>query len=68
MNNEEEPRLVVNINLFKFNLAMMVSGVLCSYFKNDYAYINSVYDSILLLTVYTNAVFVYILFVNRNNL
>lgn len=68
MNNEEEPRLIVNINLFKFNLAMTVSAVLCSYYKNDYPYINSLYDSILLITLYTNAVFVYILFANRNNL
>jgi hypothetical protein len=68
MNNEEEPRLIVNINLFKFNLAMTVSAVICSFYKNDYHYMNSLYDSILLITLYTNAVFVYILFSNRNNL
>lgn len=68
MNNQEEPRLIININLFRFNLVMIVSAVICSYFKNDYPYINSVYDSILLITLYTNAVFIYILFSNRNNL
>lgn len=73
MNNEEDPNqdtptLTINFNIFKFNLVAAIIGVTLSYFKANSEYIKAVYDSIILLTIYTNVVVIYLLYVNRHKL
>lgn len=72
MNNEEEPEtaqpLSIDLNIFKFNSYTAIAAVILSIFNKDNDYINAVYDSLILIIIYTNLLFVYILYVNRHKL
>jgi hypothetical protein len=65
---ESEPQLTINLNLVKFNSYSVIAAILLSIFKNHYEYINAVYHSLILIIIYTNLLFVYILYVNRHKL
>jgi hypothetical protein len=65
---EEESEVVVSINLVKFNSYSAIAAVILSIFKNYNEYINAVYDSLILIIIYTNFLFIYILYTNRHKL
>ena len=72
MSNEEDPdespQLSININIAKFNSYTVIVAVLLSIIKNNNDYINAVYDSLFLIIIYTNLLFIYIFYVNRHRL
>lgn len=72
MNNNEEPetesQIVINFNLIKFNSYAVIAAVFFSFFKDNNNYINAVYNSLIIITIYTNLLFIYILYINRNKL
>ena len=72
MNNEEDPEespnIIINFNIFKFNSYTVIAAVLLSIIKNNNDYITAVYDSLILIILYTNLLFIYILYVNRHKL
>jgi hypothetical protein len=72
MSNEEDPdespQLSININIAKFNSYTVIAAVLLSIIKNNNDYINAVYDSLVLIIIYTNLLFIYIFYVNRHRL
>lgn len=72
MSNEEDPdespQLSININIAKFNSYTVIAAVLLSIIKNNNDYINAVYDSLILIIIYTNLLFIYIFYVNRHRL
>lgn len=72
MNNQEDPdespKLIVDFNLVKFNTYGVIAAVILSIFKHNNDYINAVYDSLILIIIYTNLLLIYILYVNRHKL
>ena len=72
MNNQEDPdqspKVIINFNLFKFNSYSGITAVVLSIFKHNNDYINAVYDSLILIIIYTNLLLIYILYVNRHKL
>lgn len=56
--NEKQPTIFINVNLFKVNLSMMIICVLLSYFKEEYEYIRIVYNCLVTLLIYNNLIFI----------
>jgi hypothetical protein len=60
---EEKPAtLYLNVNIFRFNLYTMLICIALSYFKNDYEYVNSVYNCLVTLFIYNNMIFLYVVY------
>ena len=62
--NEKQPTIFINVNLFKVNLSMMIICVLLSYFKEEYEYIRIVYNCLVTLLIYNNIIFIYFVYKN----
>lgn len=62
--NEKQPTIFINVNLFKVNLSMMIVCVLLSYFKEEYEYIRIVYNCLVTLLIYNNLIFIYVVYKN----
>lgn len=62
--NEKQPTIFINVNLFKVNLSMMIVCVLLSYFKEEYEYIRLVYNCLVTLLIYNNLIFIYVVYKN----
>ena len=67
-NDRDEPVFTININLGKINALLAITCVLLSLFKEQYDYINGVYNCLFTILIYNNIVFIYILYLNRKSL
>lgn len=60
--NQKDPTIYLNVNLFKVNIAMMVVCILLSYFKDEYEFIKIVYNCLITLFIYNNVIFIYVVY------
>ena len=62
--NEQEVSVVIpfNVNLGKVNLWMIVVCVVLSLFMNEYEFLRTIYNCLITILIYNNAIFIYLMF------
>lgn len=71
MNNEDPEKretFIINVNLVKINVSMVVLCVLLSYFMEQYEYVKVVYNCLITILIYNNLIFIYLVYQNIKGL
>lgn len=71
MNNEDPEKretFIINVNLVKINVSMVVLCVLLSYFMEQYEYAKVVYNCLITILIYNNLIFLYLVYTNIRSL
>lgn len=72
MNLEEDPDkgavFLVNVNLVKINVSMVLTCVLLSIYMEQYEYLRVVYNCLITILIYNNLIFVYLVYKNIKDL
>jgi hypothetical protein len=72
MNLEEDPDkgavFLVNVNLVKINVSMVLTCVLLSIYMEQYEYLRVVYNCLITILIYNNLIFIYLVYKNIKDL